>query len=276
VIVMPSTQPRGRSDEIGDLLRGWRERRRFSQLELASRAGVSSRHLSFIETGRSTPTSAMIERLAEHLDVPLRERNRLLLSAGYAPAYTDNDLDAPEMAAVHSAIQQVLRGHEPYPSVAVDRTWNLLHANTGIALFTEGAAADLLEPPVNALRLSLHPEGMAPRIVNLAEWRARILGRLRREISATADPDLADLYTELKSYSSDATVVELDPCERAGVVVPLRYRIGDTELSFVSTTTVFGTPTDITVAELAIESFLPADAETAVALHAGLCAGGGE
>jgi len=249
---------------VGRLLRGWRERRSLTQLELALRAEVSARHLSFVETGRSRPTSEMILRLAQQLDVPLRERNVLLLSGGYAPAFPANDLADPPMQAVHEAIEQVLRAHQPYPAVVIDASWELVAANEAVPLLTEGASATLLEPPVNVLRLSLHPQGMAPRIVNLAEWRAHLLDRLNRDIESTAAPQLIALRDELRRYPSPAPGSH--PDTRA-ILVPLRLRVRDTVLSLFSTTTVFGTPRDITLSELAIESFYPADAASAAFLR---------
>jgi transcriptional regulator with XRE-family HTH domain len=246
----------------GDLIREWRQRRRLSQLDLAIAANVSSRHLSFVETGRSRPTSEMILHLAEHLDVPLRDRNALLLAGGFAPAYPERGLAEPELQAVRNALKRVLDGHEPYPAAVVNRWWELVDANAGIALFTGGVSPKLLEPPVNVLRLSLHPDGMAPRIANLPEWRAHLLARLHRQAETTGDQRLAALHEELAAY----------PGGRAGtpgpadVVVPLRYRTPQTELSFLSITAVIGTPMDVTVEELAIESFYPADAQTAKAL----------
>ena len=253
---------------MGELLREWRTRRRLSQLELSLQADISSRHLSFVETGRSRPTSGMILRLAAQLDVPLRDRNRLLLAGGFAPAYPEHELVAPQMAAVRTALRQVLSGHEPYPAVVVDRAWNLVDANTSIALFTDGVPDELLTPPLNVLRLSLHPRGMAGSIVNLGEWRAHVLGRLRSQVLLTGDPDLTALHDELAAYPGDADVPAHDPPGPGEVVVPLHFRHGDQELAFFSTTAVFGTPVDITVAELAIESFYPADAGTAQALRA--------
>jgi transcriptional regulator with XRE-family HTH domain len=250
----------------GDLLREWRQRRRLSQLDLAIASGVSSRHLSFVETGRAKPSSEMILRLADHLDVPLRDRNALLLAGGYAPAYPERGLAEPELHAVRAALRRVLAGHLPYPAVVVIRWWELVDANTGIGLFTSGVAPHLLTPPVNVLRLSLHPDGMAPRIVNLPEWRAHLLTRLARQAEATGDPRLAALHRELAAYPGGQ-----DPAPPpADVVVPLRYLDtgcdGGRELSFLSITAVVGTPLDVTVAELAIESFYPADESTAAAL----------
>nr|WP_234995631.1 helix-turn-helix transcriptional regulator [Streptoalloteichus hindustanus] len=252
---------------VGELLREWRQRRRLSQLELSIQADISTRHLSFLETGRSRPTSDMILRITEQLDVPLRERNRMLLAGGHAPVYPERGLEAPELGAVRAALRQVLAGHEPYPAVVVDKAWNLLDANSSIALFTEGAAPELLAPPVNALRLSLHPEGMAPRIANLGEWRAHLLGRLRRQISVTGDAGLTALLEELRGYPCDQPEPEIELPGPGDVVVPLHYRYGDQELVFLSLTAVFGTPLDVTVSELAIESFYPADQATGAVLR---------
>src|SRR6516165_11294311 len=195
----------------GDLLRQWRQRRRLSQLDLAIAADVSSRHLSFVETGRSRPTSDMILRLAEHLDVALRDRNALLLAGGYAPAYPERGLAAPELQAVQDALQKVLKGHEPYPAVVVNRWWELVEANAGIALFTGQVKPELLEPPVNVLRLSLHPDGMAPRIANLPEWRAHLLARLRRQAETTGDQRLAGLHDELEAYPAGNGQSQAEP-----------------------------------------------------------------
>ena len=251
----------------GDLLREWRQRRRLSQLDLAIQANVSSRHLSFVETGRSRPTSEMILHLAEHLDVPLRDRNALLLAGGYAPAYPERGLAEPELKAVQAALKRVLAGHEPYPAVVVNRWWELVDANPGIAVFTQHVKPDLLQPPVSVLRLSLHPDGMAPRIANLPEWRAHVLTRLHRQAQATGDQRLADLHDELMAYPGGQSD---KPPAATDVVVPLRYRSQDEEeLSFISLTTILGTPMDVTVEELAIESFYPADDATAAALLTG-------
>jgi transcriptional regulator with XRE-family HTH domain len=255
------------SPAAGTLLREWRQRRHLSQLDLAIEADVSSRHLSFIETGRARPTSDMILRLAEHLDVPLRERNRLLLAGGYAPAYPERALAEPELAAVRAALARVLTGHEPYPALVVNRHWELVDANAAAALFTRDVAAHLLEPPVNVLRLSLHPDGSASHIANLPEWRAHLLTRLHRQAQAAGDPVLYRLHEELAGYPGGIT--EHAP-GLTDVTVPLRYTTGeDVELSFISITAVVGTPMDITVSELAIESFYPADGQTAAALGVG-------
>jgi len=250
----------------GDLIREWRQRRRLSQLDLAIAANVSSRHLSFVETGRSRPTSEMILHLAEHLDVPLRDRNALLLAGGFAPAYPERGLAEPELHAVKNALKRVLDGHEPYPAAVVNRWWELVDANAGIALFTGDVSPELLEPPVNVLRLSLHPDGMAPRIANLPEWRAHLLARLHRQAEATGDPRLFSLYSELEAYPGGLGDQGAQPPLPTDVVVPLRYRTAQAELSFLSITAVIGTPMDVTVEELAIESFYPADPQTAKAL----------
>ncbi len=254
---------------VGELLRRWRGRRRLSQFELALESGISARHLSFVENGKSTPSRYTILRLAEELDLPLRERNHLLLAAGYAPVYSEATLDSPEMSAVRGAVRQVLKGHEPYPAVVVDRGWNLVDANAGVALLTEGVAEELLAPPANVLRVSLHPDGMAPRIVNLGEWRAHLLDRLRRQVALTADTELVRLLNELRAYPCDQPEPEVEIPGPGDIVVPLRIRDNDRELVFFSTVATFGTPLDVTVAELAIESFFPADPETASVLHNG-------
>lgn len=248
----------------GALLRRWREHRRLSQLELSLRADISTRHLSFIETGRSAPSRDMVLLLADTLDLPLRDRNQVLLAAGYAPVYSQDTLDSPRLAAVRTAVRQVLTGHNPFPAVAVDRGWNLVEANESLLAQLDGVSVELLTPPVNVLRISLHPEGIASRIVNLGEWRAHLLGRLRRQIVITADETLADLHDELAGYPCD----QKEPVVDSGdVVVPLRLRSGDQELALISTVTTFGTPMDVTVSELAIESFFPADAATAAVLR---------
>lgn len=255
--------------QIGPQLREWRQRRRLSQLDLALESDISARHLSFVETGRSRPSRDMVLRLAERLDVPLRERNLLLVSAGFAPVFPERPLSDAALGAARRAVDLVLRGHEPYPALAVDRHWTLVAANRAVMPLLEGVAPDLLAPPLNVLRVSLHPQGMAPRIANFAEWRAHILERLRRQVDLSADPVLAELAKELAAYPAP-------PSRRPGaanethddVAIPLRLvtEAGDT-LSFVSTTTVFGTPVDITLSELAIELFFPADAGTAEALR---------
>lgn len=247
---------------IGTLLREWRQRRRLSQLDVALGAGVSSRHLSFIETGRSRPSAEMVVQLADHLEVPLRERNSLLLAAGFAPLYAQHDLDAPEMGPVAEAIRRVLEGHEPYPALVVDRHWGLVAANSAMALLTAGVAPVLLEPPVNVLRLSLHPEGVAPRIVNLGEWRAHLLDRLSREAVLSGDPALFALHDELAGYPG-GNMGHAPDLDAGAVAVPLRVLVDGRELAFISTATTFGTAVDVTVSELSIEAFFPYDTETA-------------
>ena len=244
--------------DVGVLLREWRGSRRLSQLELAGQAGVSTRHLSFVETGRARPTREMILRLAEGLAVPLRARNALLLAGGFAPAYPEGELGGPGLAAVLASLRDVLSGHEPYPAVLIDRHWTMVDGNAAVPLLTTGVAPELLEPPVNVLRVSLHPDGMAPRIRNLAQWRAHVLHRLDRQALATGDPVLRSLHDELRSLPGGTEPAQLD-----AVVVPLRYAVADRELSFFSVTSVLGTPLDVTLDELAIEAFLPADAATA-------------
>ncbi len=252
---------------VGRLLRDWRLRRRLSQFELALEAGVSARHVSFVETGRSRPSAEMVLQLADHLDVPLRDCNQLLLAAGYAPAFGQRGLDEPEMGAVRDALELVLRGHEPYPAVVLDRHWGMVAGNAAVALLTQGVAAELLAPPVNVLRLSLHPDGLAPRILNLGEWRAHLLGRLGRQAVTSGDPALAALYSELSELPGGDAPGSME-FEAGEIAVPLRLNTGDTVLSFISTNTTFGTAIDVTVAELSIESFFPADERTVAALQA--------
>lgn len=255
---------------VGGLLRDWRQRRRLSQLDLASEAEISTRHLSFVETGRSRPSREMVLHLAERLDVPLREKNVLLVAAGYAPVFPERNIDDPELAPARKAVDLVLTGHEPYPAIAVDRHWNLIAANSAAQFFMTGADPALLRPPVNVLRLSLHPQGLAPRIANLAEWRAHLLHRLRQQVDASGDPELAELVGELAGYKAPAAVVpfrQSPSADAAGIVVPIQFVTDEGLLSLFSTTTVFGTPVDVTLAELALETFFPADAETADALH---------
>lgn len=245
---------------VGELIRQWRERRRISQLDLSISAEISARHLSFVETGRANPSRDMVLRLGEHLDVPLRERNQLLLAAGYAPAYRESGLDDPDLAVARQAVRRVLTGHEPYPAAVVDRYWNLVDGNASIGVLTEGVAPRLLAAPANVLRIALHPDGMAPRILNLGEWRADLLGRLRRQVEATADPRLVELLDEVREYPCDQP--EAVSPGRGDIFVPLRLRHGEAELSFFSTVATFGTPIEITVSELVIESFYPADDPT--------------
>lgn len=255
---------------VGGLLRAWRERRRLSQLELAGAADISARHISFLETGRSAPSRSMLLRLAERLDIPLRERNALLLSAGFAPMYAERRLDDPVLQQARKAVELVIVGHEPYPALAVDRHWTLVSANAAVGLLLAGIAPRLLEPPVNVLRLGMHPEGLAPRVGNYAQWREHTLTRLRQQIAATADPILIEMLAELESYPQVTTTSPPSPAsdttDYGGVVVPFTLHTDYGLLSFFSTTTVFGTPLDITLAELAIESFFPADPQTAEAL----------
>ena len=257
--------------DVGDQLRDWRQRRRMSQLDLAGLADISPRHLSFVETGRSVPSRAMLLRLSDRLEVPLRERNALFIAAGYAPVYSERRIDDPSLEQARRAIELVLRGHEPYPALAVDRHWNLQAANRALAPLLEGVAVELLAPPVNVLRLSLHPLGVAPRIANLGQWRAHLLHRLGQQIQATGDATLLALHAELAGYPAppDADAQDEAPGD---VIVPLRIRTALGELSLLSTTTVFGTPVEVTLSELAIESFFPADAATGERLRAAAAA----
>jgi transcriptional regulator with XRE-family HTH domain len=252
---------------VGDLLRDWRRRRRLSQLEVSLDAAVSARHLSFVETGRSKPSRELVLHLAEHFEVPLRERNSLLLAAGYAPAFRETPLDDAAMAPVRAALDKILAGHEPFPALIVDRRWDVVAANApALALMSEDVAPALLEAPVNAMRVSLHPDGLAPRIVNLREWGAHLLTRLERQSALAPDLGLAALIAELRGYPGvgDHDPAALQPADL--LFAPLKLRALGHELSFFSTLATFGTALDVTVAELAIESFFPADSETSAAL----------
>jgi transcriptional regulator with XRE-family HTH domain len=253
---------------VGDLLREWRQRRRMSQLDLACEAEISTKHLSFLETGRATPSREMVLHLAEQLDVPLRARNVLLNAAGYAPVFSERQLDDPAMAAARQAIDLVLAGHEPHPALAVDRHWCMAAANRAVAPLMTGVDPELLRPPVNVLRVSLHPAGLAPRTVNLAEWRAHLLAGLRQQIEVSGDPVLVDLLAELRSYDVPAgPLPRVAGPDRAVVAVPFRLATDHGVLSFLSTITVFGTPVDVTLSELALECFYPADQGTAEAMR---------
>lgn len=257
----------------GSLLREWRVRRRMSQLDLASEAEISQRHLSFLESGRAKPSRDMVLHLADRLDIPLRERNHLLLAAGFAPRYGERNLDDPSLTAARQAVRLVLKGHEPNPAIALDRHWHMVDANAAVApLLADIPDPTLLQPPVNVLRLSLHPQGLAPRVVNLFEWRNHLIERLKRQLDATGDPALAELERELVSYPSGPRTQRTQDASLAAIVHPLKLRVGKEVLTFISTTTVFGTPLDVTLSELAIESFFPADEATARALQEAMAA----
>jgi transcriptional regulator with XRE-family HTH domain len=249
---------------IGERLRDWRQKRRLSQLDLACEAEISTRHLSFLETGRAAPSRDMVLRLAERLEVPLRERNALLLAAGFAPMFPERSFDDPGLAAARTAVETLLTAHMPFPALAIDRRWILLASNAAVAPLLAGIDARLLEGRINVLRLSLHPDGLARRIANLAEWRGHILSRLRRQLAESGDAELADLIKELAAYPGG----EAHPRPGDGAIAaPLRLKTDGGELSFLSATMTFGAPLDVTVAELAIEIFLPADPATAAALR---------
>jgi transcriptional regulator with XRE-family HTH domain len=246
---------------VGDHLRAWRQRRRLSQLALASEAEISPRHLSFVETGRSLPSREMILHLAEQLQIPMRERNVLLVAGGYAPIFPERALNSPALAAARAPIDNVHESHKTIPPFALDRHWNVVASNSALRPMYEGVAGHLMQN-VNAMRISLHPQGLAPRIVNLPEWRAHLLARLKQQADLTADPELIALQAEVTRYPAPQTPQpSADP---NAVLVPLKIRVGADVLSFFSTTTVFGTPVDVTLSELAVESFFPADEETAI------------
>jgi transcriptional regulator with XRE-family HTH domain len=249
---------------FGPVLRDWRQRRRMSQLELALDGNISTRHLSFLETGRAQPSRDMVLLLAEHLAVPLRDRNLMLAAAGYSPVFRERSLDDPALAVARQAVELVLHGHVPYPAIAVDRHWTLVAANDAIPQLLAGVDAELLRPPVNVLRLALHPAGLVPRTANLAEWRGHLLERLRRQIEASVDPVLIALQGELLGYPTPSALRPPPPArDYAGMVVPFELVTEAGVLAFFSTVTVFGTPIDITLSELALECFYPANAATA-------------
>jgi transcriptional regulator with XRE-family HTH domain len=251
---------------VGSIFREWRRRRHVSQLDLALSADVSARHLSFVETGRSHPSREMVLHLAERLDIPLRQRNELLLVAGYAPAFPERPIEDPALAAAREAMERLLVAHEPYPAVAIDRHWNVVSANRAMAPLAECVGPRLRQPPINVLRNSLHPEGLAPKIRNLPDWRAHLLSRLRRQIDLAPDPALIELLKELLSYpvpEGAPPAVE----RRDSPLVPMQLEIGVGTLNLISTTMVFGTPLDVTLSELALEAFFPADPETAALLR---------
>src|SRR3954452_22125807 len=250
---------------VGDHLREWRQRRHLSQLDLAGDAEISARHLSFVETGRAAPSREMVLKLAERLAVPLRERNVLLVAAGFAPAVSQRSLGDPALKSARAAIDLVLQAHEPNPALAYDRHWNLVSANRMVMPLLAGIPARLLGPPLNILRLAFHPEGLAARTVNLAEWCSHLLERLHRQCEATADPELLKLYSELKAYPVPARAA---PLPADSVAIPFKMRFGDEVLSFMSTTMIFGTPVDVTLSELALETFFPADDLTARRMRA--------
>ncbi|GGT06635.1 helix-turn-helix domain-containing protein [Streptomyces chromofuscus] len=260
----PGTSPVTPADRgVGPLLRAWREQRRVSQLDLALRAGSSARHISFVETGRSRPSEEMVLRLAEHLDVPMRERNALLLAAGYAPRYPETPLDDPALDAVRAGMERLIQGYEPYPALVVDARYDVLAANRGIAVLLEGLPESLLTDPPNAMRLTLHPQGLAPRIRNFREWRGHLLAQMERQIALRRSAALRELYEEVTAYPVPESVPEGEPAEPvAYFALPLRIEHGGRILSFVSSISTFNTPMDVTVAELAIETLLPADPAT--------------
>ncbi len=254
---------------FGDMLRDWRQRRRMSQLDLALEADISTRHLSFLETGRSQPSREMVQLLTEKLDMPLRERNIMLVSAGFAPVYSERSLDDPALQSARQAIDLVLKGHDPFPALAVDRHWSLVAGNDAMFSLVQGVDPALLKPPVNVLRLSIHPAGLARRIVNFTEWRDHLVSRLHHQVDVTGDATLAALIEELKSYPiPDAA--KRGPAQKpdhASIVVPLQLTTEEGVLTLFSTTTIFGTPVDVTLSELAIEAFFPADPETGLLLR---------
>ncbi len=269
----PGRSPALPAPGVGPLLRAWREQRRLSQLELALRAGSSARHVSFVETGRSRPSEEMVLRLAEHLDVPVRERNALLLAAGYAPHYPQTPLDDPSMATLREGVERLIQGYEPYPALVMNATYEVLAANRGVLMLLDGVPAPLLAPPLNAMRLTLHPQGMAPRIRNLRAWRGHLLEQMSRQLALHRAEPLRALYEEVSAYPLPPDTPDDEPAEEPGTgaaarfALPMRIEHEGRVLSFVSAVSTFNTPMDVTVAELAIETFLPADPATVRYLH---------
>lgn len=255
---------------VGDVLRNWRQRRHLSQMALAGEAAVSTRHLSFVESGRAAPSRDMLLRLAETLGLPLRERNQLLLAGGFAPSYPERPLDAPDMVAAKRAVEAVLAAQEPFPALAVDRHWTLVAANGAVAALFGAVGPHHLVPPVNVLRLSLAPDGLAPFIINLPEWRRHLLERLRRDADASGDGTLRALHSELLALPCPVSTRPVSRPKAGSVAVPLilRHPTSGDRLSFLSTTTVFGTAVDVTLAELTLECFYPADEPTRASLLA--------
>jgi transcriptional regulator with XRE-family HTH domain len=247
---------------VGPLLRAWREQRRVSQLELALRADSSARHISFIETGRSRPSEEMVLRLAEHLDVPVRERNALLLAAGYAPRYSETPLDDPALDALRAGMERLIQGYEPYPALVLNATYDVVAANRGILMLMDGIPESLLEPPLNAMRLTLHPQGLAPRIRNLPEWRGHLLAQMERQLALHRSDRLRELYEEVAAYPVPETGSGEPFDEAPYFALPMQIEHEGRVLSFISSISTFNTPMDVTVAELAIETFLPADPAT--------------
>ncbi|WP_430474557.1 helix-turn-helix domain-containing protein [Thalassospira lucentensis] len=260
-------------DQFAAALKTWRKQRRLSQLNLASEAQISTRHLSFLETGRSKPSRDMVLHLADCLDVPLRDRNSLLVAGGFAPVYAEHNFNDDQSAGIRAAVEQILSAHEPYPALAMDRHWNMVASNRIVPMLLADVDPELLRAPVNLLRLSLHPGGLARRVVNFTEWRDHLLDRLRRQIDVTADATLRGLYDEASHYrmpnnGADSTIdQDTDGGALSGLVVPLVLQTDWGIMRFISTTTVFGTPVEVSLSELAIETLLPADGPTGSALH---------
>ncbi|MCM3882625.1 helix-turn-helix domain-containing protein [Frankia sp. R82] len=263
--------PSGPTIGVGQLLRTWRRRRKLSQLDLALIAGTSTRHLSCVETGRSRPSRAMVLRLAEYLDVPLQERNNLLLAAGYAPVFQGSSLDSDQMMMVRAALNALLAGHEPYPATVIDQNWDVVESNRAMSVLLASVPAHLTDPGANVMRLILHPDGLASQCLNFPDVRAHAIGRLLHQVTATGNADLRALYEEVSAYSLPSGEAALpvpppDPAS-AGVVVPLRIRTPFGVMSMFSMIATVGAPADITLSDLAVESFHPLDESTAQILR---------
>lgn len=257
---------------VGELLREWRTRRRVSQLDLSLSVGVSARHLSFIETGRSRPSPEMVLTLADGLDIPLRERNTLLLAAGFAPRYPSRPLEDAALSPARDAVQRLLDAHDPYPGIVIDRCWNIVGTNAAASALTAGLPEQLLGPPANVYRLCLHPDGLAGRTLNFPDWAGYLLRQLRRTIALTGDPGLAALEEEVRDYPGVAAAADARsaPPDSSSLLIPFVLDVGGgRRLSMFTTLTTFGTPLDVTLAELAVELFYPADTESADLLRRG-------
>jgi transcriptional regulator with XRE-family HTH domain len=261
---------RHRTAGAGPLLREWRDRRRRSQLDLALDVGVSTRHLSFVETGRAKPSPELVLAIAQHLEVPLRERNTLLMAAGFAPRYHETPLDAPDMERMTASLQRMLDAHHPYPGVVLDRQWNVVLTNMAAAVLASGLPAELTGPPLNIFRVSLHPDGLASRTLNFDEWGSYLVTQLRRQVSLTGDGQLAALLDEVSAYPNVAELTARKgwtSWPEQSLLIPFRVDFDGVELSMFTTLTTFGTPRDITLDELAVELFFPADDATEAILR---------
>lgn len=265
-------------NNVGTLVRHWRHQRSRSQLDVAYDIGVSPKHLSFVETGRSRPSPELINAIGIHLDIPLRERNTMLLAAGFAPRYQHTPLDDPAMAGIVESLQRLLDAHDPYPGLVLDRHWNVVLVNNGARALAAVVPEHLAGPPMNVFRASLHPGGLAAHTIDFDQWATYLLGQLHRLVTVTADPGLIEIEAEVTGYPN---IVELrartdwtTPDATAELLIPYRLDVNGVQLSMFTTLTTFGTPRDITLDELAVELFFPNDAATTEHFHAAAAATG--